>query len=57
MIEKEIKKLCNLPIEELHEWYWSVMDILEHNYFHFYNVFIPDQYKELRIEFENILEG
>jgi len=32
------------------------MDILEHNYFHFYNVFIPDQYKQLRIDFENILE-
>ena len=57
LIEKEIKKLCSLPIEEIHEWYWSVMDILEHNYYHFYNVFIPDQYKQLRIEFENILEG
>jgi len=56
-IEKEIKKLCSLSIEELHDWYWSVMDILEHNYFHFYNVFIPDQYKQLRIDFENILEG
>jgi len=56
-IEKEIKKVCSLSIEELHEWYWSVMGILEHNYFHFYNVFIPDQYKQLRIEFENILEG
>jgi hypothetical protein len=42
-IEKEINKLCNKSIEEIHEWYWSIEDILKHNYYHFYENFIPLQ--------------
>tara|TARA_Y100001963_G_C6782531_1_gene450789 strand:- start:2095 stop:3450 length:1356 start_codon:yes stop_codon:yes gene_type:complete len=39
-IEKEINKLCSKPIEELHEWYWSIEETLKHNYYHFYKKFI-----------------
>ena len=42
-IEKEINKLCNKPIEEIHEWYWSIEKILKHNYYHFYNEFAPKE--------------
>jgi hypothetical protein len=39
-IEKEINKLCLKPIEEIHEWYWSIEETLKHNYYHFYKKFI-----------------
>jgi hypothetical protein len=42
-IEKEINKLCSKPIEEIHEWYWSIKEILKHNYYHFYNEFAPKE--------------
>jgi hypothetical protein len=31
MIYDEIKKLCDMSIQELHDWYWSMEEILEHN--------------------------
>jgi hypothetical protein len=34
MIENEIKKLNDMPIEELHDWYYSITDILLHNQRH-----------------------
>jgi hypothetical protein len=30
-IEKEIKKFATMPIEEIHQWYYSITDILIHN--------------------------
>lgn len=42
MIENEINKLCNKSIEEIDEWYWSIEETLKHNYYFFYNTFIPD---------------
>ena len=42
MIEDEINKLCSKPIEEIDEWYWSIEETLKHNYYLFYNTFIPD---------------
>ena len=47
MIENEINKLCNMPIEEIHDWYWSIEDILKYNYYHFYENFIPKQKENL----------
>lgn len=35
LIEKEIVKLNNMPIKELHNWYHSIIDILEFNQNHF----------------------
>ena len=50
MIEHEIVKLCNKPIEEIHEWYWSIEEILRHNYYYFYGKWT----REKRI---NLLSG
>lgn len=32
MIYSEIKKLCSMSKEELHNWYWNMQDILLHNH-------------------------
>lgn len=31
MIVEEIKKLCSMSKQQLHDWYWSLEDILVHN--------------------------
>jgi hypothetical protein len=36
-IEKEIEKLKNKSIEEIHQWYYSIKDILLHNQKHMYS--------------------
>jgi hypothetical protein len=36
-IEKEIEKLKNKSIEEIHDWYYSIKDILLHNQKHMYS--------------------
>lgn len=36
-IEKEIEKLNNKSIEEIHNWYYSIKDILIHNQQHMYS--------------------
>ena len=43
MIEKEIKKFAEMPIEQIHEWYYSITDILIHNQTHLrtFNNFNP----------------
>ena len=35
MIESEIKKLCSLSLDELHDVYLSLSDVYEHNFIHF----------------------
>ena len=37
MITREIKRLSDMPIGELHSMYWKMEDILVHNYNHFLN--------------------
>jgi hypothetical protein len=34
MIYAEIKRLCSMSKEEIHNWYWSMKDILCHNHSH-----------------------
>lgn len=34
MIVAEVKRLCNMSQEEIHEWYWEMQDILEYNRTH-----------------------
>lgn len=34
MLEQELIKLVNMKIEQIHEWYYSIKDILEHNQNH-----------------------
>jgi hypothetical protein len=36
-IEIEIEKLKNKSIEEIHQWYYSIKDILIHNQKHLYS--------------------
>jgi hypothetical protein len=35
MIMKEINKLCGMPKEKIHNWYWDQWEILEHNFNHY----------------------
>lgn len=37
LLEKELLKLKNMPIEELHNWYYSITDILLYNQKHIYS--------------------
>lgn len=51
LITKEIKKLCNMSKQEIHDWYWGMEDIYKHNYNHLHEVFYPNQIKEFYNEF------
>lgn len=31
MIGNEVERLCSMPIEEIHDWYWAQWEILQHN--------------------------
>jgi hypothetical protein len=35
---EEIKKLCNMTKEEIHNWYWSMEEILIHNHNHLLSI-------------------
>jgi hypothetical protein len=37
LLEKELLKLKNMPIEQLHNWYYSIIDILLYNQKHIYS--------------------
>lgn len=47
MIEKELKKFVDMSKEELHNWYYSLTDILVHNQQHFLTFKDHDPLKEL----------
>lgn len=47
MIEKELKKFVEMSKEELHSWYYSLMNILIHNQQHFLTFKDYDPLKEL----------
>jgi hypothetical protein len=34
----EIKKLCNMTKEEIHNWYWNMEEILIHNHNHLLSI-------------------
>jgi hypothetical protein len=44
-IQNEVDRLCKLPIKQLHDWYWSIEDILKHNYYHFHEKFADSERK------------
>ena len=44
MAYEEIKKLCKMSKQEIHEWYWKMEDILIHNHETFMNFHKTDQY-------------
>jgi hypothetical protein len=51
MLNKEILRLSQLPINELHDLYWSMEDILVHNYNHFLNYYKNDTQGRKFIEY------
>ena len=46
-IEKEIEKLKNASIEQIHEWYYSIKNILLHNQKHMYSFSDYECYDEI----------
>jgi hypothetical protein len=44
MAYKEIKRLCSMSRQQLHDWYWSMEEILIHNHKHFLDFYKKDQY-------------
>ncbi len=56
MAYSNVKKLCNMTHKELHDWYWSLKDILIHNFNHFYKLTekeIISIYSEIEKDLEN----
>lgn len=43
MAYKEIQRIADMSIDEVHNWYWSMKDILEHNQKHFLNYWKNDE--------------
>ena len=56
-IEKEIEKLNNKSIEEIHNWYYSIKDILLHNQKHMYSFEKYECFEEIfgniKLDYEN----
>lgn len=42
MLAKEIKRICSMSVEEMHNWYWDMEDILRHNRTHAINWYEQD---------------
>jgi len=48
MIYAELNRICSMSKEEIHAWYWSMEEILIHNYNHFLNIWKNEEHtKEL----------
>jgi hypothetical protein len=48
MIYSELNRICSMSKEEIHAWYWSMEEILIHNYNHFLNIWKNEEHtKEL----------
>ena len=43
MVYTEIQRIANMSIDEIHDWYWNMKDILEHNQRHFLNYWKNDE--------------
>jgi len=57
MIENEILRLCSFTKKEIHEWYWSMNDILLHNLNNFKKSITIDaqkRYKMIEDKWKNI---
>lgn len=51
LVYEEIKKLCNLSKEELHNWYYSLAETLIHNHQHVINFYQSDTYTSKLVEY------
>ncbi|MBM5787268.1 MAG: hypothetical protein FJ375_00870 [Pelagibacterales bacterium] len=59
-IEKEIEKLANKSIEEIHNWYYSIKDILIYNQKHLYTFAeyecFEEIFKQIKLDYENLTQ-
>lgn len=53
MIYAEVKRLLSMSQEEIHNWYWSMEDILIHNHNHFLNFCKTDEYTKRMLTYMN----
>lgn len=53
MIYAEIKRLLAMSQEEIHNWYWSMEDILIHNHDHFLNFCKTDKHTRRMLTYMN----
>lgn len=44
MIYSEVKRLCSMSKQEIHDWYWSMQDIFMHNHSLILNFYKEDKY-------------
>ena len=51
MIVDEIKRLCSMSPTEIHDWYWSMKDILEHNRNHLFFIHQDEKHAEECVKF------
>jgi hypothetical protein len=51
MIYEEVKKLCSMSKQELHDWYWSLEEILIHNREHLLTLYKTDKTTENFIKY------
>lgn len=53
MIYTEVKRLLAMSQEEIHNWYWSMEDILLHNHNHFLNFCKTDEHTKRMLTYMN----
>ena len=51
-IFEQIKRLCNMSIHEIHDWYFNMFDIIEYNRDHFFD----DKDDQLDILYDHIID-
>lgn len=51
MIYDEIKRLCSMSKEEIHNWYWSMEEILVHNHGHLREIYKHDKHSSGLIKY------
>ena len=51
MIYAELNRICSMSKEEIHAWYWSMEEILIHNYTHFLNIWKNEKHAEELINY------
>lgn len=51
MIAAEVKRLCSMSKEEIHNWYWGMEDILIHNRNRLMTLYLTDEHSQNFIRF------
>jgi len=51
LIVDEVKRLCSMPLEEIHAWYWGMKDTLLHNRNHLLSIYENERHAEEFVKF------